>query len=68
MENPFLNKEGKVSKTKVAAFLGGLSAVLGTIAGILNGNISGLSGLQTLATELAVILGLFGIRDLKIFN
>ena len=56
------------SKTKVSAVLIGLSAVFGTVAGIIIGNIPVIVGLQTIVVEAGMILGVFGLRDLPFVN
>ncbi len=56
------------SKTKWAGLLIGLSAVFGTVASFLNGNLNLASAFMTLTTEVGVILGIFGIRDLPFIN
>lgn len=67
-KNYFRNKEGKISKTKTGVFVGGVGAVLTTLGALLQGNVGLIQGVQQLATEVAVVLGLFGIRDLPILN
>jgi hypothetical protein len=56
------------SKTKIGATLVGLSAVLGTVGGLLQGSIDLGSGLTALLTEIGLVLGIWGIRDLPILN
>jgi len=56
------------SKTKIAAILVGLSAILGTIGGALNGSIDYVTAGRTLLIEIGVILGIFGIRDWPLIN
>ena len=62
------NSKGKYSKTKVGAVLIGAAAVLGTLGGIISGNISLIVGFQTLITEVGIVWGLFGLRDLPFLN
>lgn len=56
------------SKTKLGAFLVGLSAVLGTVGGLLSGNIDLATGFQALVTEVGIVVGVFGLRDLPFVN
>ena len=56
------------SKTKLSAALFGFSAILGTIAGIVNGSVPMFVGLQTVMIEGSIVLGIFGIRDLPFVN
>ena len=56
------------SKTKIGAFLVGLSAVLGTVGSWLGGAIDTSSALQALILEVGVVLTVFGIRDMPFVN
>lgn len=56
------------SKTKWAGLIGGLSLLLGTVAGFLNGNVDAFNAMQALALEISGVLAIFGIRDLPILN
>ena len=62
------NKKWFKSKTKWAAVLGGAALVLGTVAGFLSGNIAFWPAFQAVAVEVALILGIFGVRDLPFIN
>ena len=62
------NKSKSYSKTKLGAFLVGLSAVLGTIGSWLGGVIDTSSALQALILEVGVVLVIFGIRDMPLIN
>lgn len=62
------NKPFWKSKTKMGALLVGLSSVLATGGAILTGDISTMSGIQSLIVEIGVVLGIFGIRDWNIIN
>jgi len=68
MQNPFLNKEGKISKTKVGTFLVGLSVIAGTVGGFLQGAIPPVPAIQALTTEVGAILALFGLRDSELLS
>ena len=56
------------SKTKVGAVLMGVSAVLGTLAGMVQGSVPLAVGLQTLSVELGAVYMVFGFRDLPFVN
>ena len=56
------------SKTKWAALLIGVGPVLITLGGIINGSISFGTGMTALATEVGIVLGILGIRDLPFIN
>lgn len=56
------------SKTKLGTLLVGLGAVLGTVGGMINGGINLSSGILILLTEVGVVLGVFGLRDLPFIN
>lgn len=56
------------SKTKWAAILIGISPILATVGGILNGAIDIGSGLVQLSTQVGIVLGVFGLRDLPLIN
>ena len=55
------------SKTKVGAVLIALGPVLVTVGGLLQGGDFS-SGLMELVTEIGVVLGVFGLRDLPFIN
>ena len=56
------------SKTKWAAILIGLAPVLTTLGGMLNGHLDIGSGVFTLASQVGVVLAVFGIRDIPMLN
>ena len=56
------------SKTKIGAILIGVSAVLGTVGGMLTGAINVTSGIQALIVEVGVVFVACGIRDWNIIN
>ncbi len=56
------------SKTKIAAILLGIGPLLVTIGGLLNGSVNINVGMVRLITEVGIILGIFGIRDLPFIN
>ena len=57
-----------VSKTKIGATLVGISAIIGTVGGYLNGTIDLSSLIQALIAEVGIVLGIYGIRDLPLIN
>ena len=56
------------SKTKIGAALVGLSAVIGTIGGWLQGSIEPGTAVMALMAQIGVILAVFGVRDLPFVN
>ena len=56
------------SNTKRAALLIALGPVLVTLGGMLGGDVSMTSGMIQLSTEIGIVLGVFGIRDLPFVN
>lgn len=56
------------SKTKLSAVLFGASAIFGTAAGMVQGSIPIVAGLQTVIIEGSIVLGIFGLRDLPFVN
>ncbi|MFH1917610.1 MAG: hypothetical protein ABIJ14_00675 [Nanoarchaeota archaeon] len=56
------------SKTKMGATLVGLSAVIGTIGGWLQGSIDPGTAITALIAEIGVVLAVFGVRDLPVVN
>ncbi len=56
------------SKTKWSVLLIGAGPVLVTLGNILAGNLNFMSGMQNLAPQLGIILGVFGIRDIPFLN
>jgi len=62
------NKPWYMSKTKWGALLVGVGVVLGTAGKIVNGSLDLNPGILTLLTEIGVVLGVFGIRDLPLLN
>jgi len=63
-----MEKKWYQSKTKWGALLVGLSAVLATIGGYLSGNVDLTSAFYQLMTEVGVVCGILGIRDLPFIN
>lgn len=63
-----IDKKWYESKTKIAAILIGVGPVLATIGGMLQGSIDFNSALIQLSTEIGVILGVFGLRNLPFVN
>ena len=61
-------KNKHTSKTKIGAALIGVSVVLGTIGGMLTGDVNFVTGIQSLLIEVGAVLGVFGIRDLPFLN
>mgnify|MGYP001618542679 CR=1 FL=1 len=66
--NVLNNVEGGISKVKLGAWLVGLSAVLGTVAGYLNGSLDMFTALQALATEVGAVFAALGLRDIPFLN
>lgn len=62
------NKPFYLSKTKWGALLGGTGVILTTVGALVKGNISLANAIPTLLTEVGIILGIFGIRDLPFIN
>lgn len=62
------NKPFWKSKTKMGALLVGLGAVLGTIGGVVAGDLSLMVGLQSLAAEVGIVIGIMGLRDIPLLN
>ena len=62
------NSDGNTSKLKVGAILVGASALIGTIASVLLGNIGYLVAIQQAIAEIGAVLAACGIRDLPILN
>jgi hypothetical protein len=62
------NKTGGWSKTKIGTLLVGIGAVAGTLGGWLTGSLEPMSAFQALLTEVGVVLGIFGIRDIPILQ
>lgn len=62
------NSKGNWSKTKVGTLLVGIAAVVGTIGAMLNGAVDTMTGIQSLVTEVGVVLALFGLRDIPLLN
>ena len=56
------------SKTKLGAVLVGLGPVLITVGGMISGSLDLGPGLVDLATELGIVLAVFGIRDWPLLN
>jgi len=56
------------SKTKVGTALVGLSAVIGTVGGWLQGSIEPGTAVTALIAQIGVILAIFGVRDLPFVN
>lgn len=56
------------SKTKWAAILLGGGVVLTTVGGVLNGSIEFMTGIKALVPQIAIILAVFGVRDLPFIN
>lgn len=56
------------SKTKWAAILIGISPILMTVGGMLQGSLDYGTGFMQLSAEVGIILGIFGIRDLPFIN
>jgi hypothetical protein len=68
MTNIFKNKDGNWSKVKIGSTLVGVSVIFGTIAALYQGDISTAMFFQQLVTELGVLAGVFGLRDLPFIN
>ena len=62
------SKKWYQSKTKWAALLVGLSPILTTIAGFLDGSLDFNVAFLQLSAEIGIVLGVFGIRDLPFIN
>jgi len=56
------------SKTKVGTALVGLSVVIGTVGGWLQGSIEPGTAVTALIAQIGVILAIFGVRDLPFVN
>lgn len=56
------------SKTKIGAGLVGLSAIIGTVGGWLQGSIEPGTAVIALIAQIGVVLTVFGIRDLPFVN
>ena len=56
------------SKTKIGSILVGLSFVIATIGGMLQGQVEIGIGITTLITEIGVVITALGLRDLPIFD
>lgn len=56
------------SKTKWSAILLGGSVVLATVGGVLSGSIEFMTGIKALIPQIAIILAVFGVRDLPFIN
>jgi len=56
------------SKTKIGATLVGLSAIIGTVGGWLQGSIEPGTAVTALMAQVGVILAIFGVRDLPFIN
>lgn len=56
------------SKTKLGAALVGLSAIIGTIGGYLQGGVDPTSVFTSLIAEIGTVLAVFGIRDMPFVN
>lgn len=56
------------SKTKWAAILIGIGPVIVTVGSILNGSIDFMTGIQSLAPQVGVVLAVFGVRDIPFLN
>ncbi len=56
------------SKTKLGAALVGIGAVLGTLGAMIAGELDIGVGITTLMTEVGIVLGIFGLRDLPFIN
>jgi hypothetical protein len=65
-----LNKsDGKgISKTKLAALIGGVALFAGTLASAIQGNTTILTAVLQTALEVAGIYGVSGIRDIPLLN
>lgn len=56
------------SKTKWAALLIAVGPVLATVGGMIQGSIDVSAGIIQLTTEIGIVFGVFGIRDLPFVN
>lgn len=56
------------SKTKIGAALVGLSAIIGTVGGWLQGSIEPGTAVMALIAQIGVVLTVFGVRDLPFIN
>ena len=56
------------SKTKIGAALVGLSAIIGTVGGWLQGSIEPGIAVTALMAQIGVVLAIFGVRDLPFVN
>jgi len=62
------NKEKKISKVKIGALLVGVGSIIGVVGGMVQGQIDFGVGIQAIAVQAGIILGICGIRDLPILN
>ena len=56
------------SKTKIGAALVGLSGIIGTVGGWLQGVIDPGTAVTALIAQIGVVLTIFGVRDLPFVN
>ncbi len=56
------------SKTKLGAAFVGLSAIIGTVGGWMNGTLDPSIAIQSLLAEIGVVLAVFGVRDWPFIN
>lgn len=63
-----IEKKWFQSKTKVGALLIGIGPVLMTVGAMLSGQLDLASGMASLSTEIGIVLGILGIRDLPFIN
>ena len=62
------NKRFWQSKTKIGALLVGLAAILTTAGAFLQGSVDAGTTVNSLITEVGVVLAVLGVRDWNIIN
>lgn len=62
------NKSWYKSKTKLGTVLVGIGPVLATLGAMLSGSVDFMTGVQSLAVQVGVVLAIFGVRDLPFIN